>query len=143
MPPLRELNEDILLLAHYFVSQFILKIGRRVHGLSPEVKECLLKYDWPGNVRELQNTIERAVALGTSEYIQLEDLPESLLERRDIPTQSGELSYEDSLIKFKKSLILEALKETKGNYSEAASRLGLNVNHLYRLVKNLNLKDQI
>jgi two-component system response regulator HydG len=143
MPPLRELGEDILLLSHYFVSQFKLKIGRRIHGISPEVKECLLQYDWPGNVRELQNALERAVALGTSEWIELEDLPEALLERRPLSTQTGKLSYQDELLRFKKDLVLKSFEGTKGNYNEAASRLGLNPNHLYRLVKNLNLKDQI
>ncbi len=143
MPPLRELGEDILLLSHYFVSQFVMKIGRRIHGLSPEVKECLLQYDWPGNVRELQNVMERAVALGTSEWATLEDLPEALLERRSFSANSGAPSYQDKLLQFKKGLVLKAFEGTKGNYNEAASRLGLNPNHLYRLVKNLNLKDEI
>jgi transcriptional regulator with PAS, ATPase and Fis domain len=143
MPPLRELGEDVLLLSLYFVSRFTKKIGRRIHGFSPEVRECLMRYDWPGNVRELQNAMERAVALGTSEWIQLEDLPEALLERRSVPLQSESLSYQDALLQFKRDLVLKAFEGTKGNYNEAASRLGLNPNHLYRLVKNLNLKDEI
>jgi len=143
MPALRDLGDDILLLAQYFISRFTMKIGRRVHGLSAEVKECLLKYDWPGNVRELQNAIERAVALGTSEWIELEDLPESLLEKRSIPLSTSALSFQDALLQLKRDLILKAFEGTKGNFNEAATRLGLNPNHLYRLVKNLNLKDQI
>jgi len=143
MPALRDLGDDILLLAQYFISRFTMKIGRRVHGLSAEVKECLLKYDWPGNVRELQNAIERAVALGTSEWIELEDLPESLLEKRSIPLNTSVLSFQDALLQLKRDLILKAFEGTKGNFNEAATRLGLNPNHLYRLVKNLNLKDQI
>ncbi len=143
MPPLRELGEDVLLLSQYFVSRFAMKVGRRIHGFSPEVKECLLRYDWPGNVRELQNAIERAVALGTSEWIELEDLPETVLEKRAVSSQSGPLAYQDALLQFKRDLVLKAFEGTKGNYNEAASRLGLNPNHLYRLVKNLNLKDEI
>ncbi|HEY7161383.1 MAG TPA: helix-turn-helix domain-containing protein, partial [Acidobacteriota bacterium] len=99
--------------------------------------------DWPGNVRELQNAIERAVALGTSEWIELEDLPEPLLEKRSIPANSSALSFQDALLQLKRDLILKAFEGTKGNFNEAASRLGLNPNHLYRLVKNLNLKDEI
>jgi transcriptional regulator of acetoin/glycerol metabolism len=87
--------------------------------------------------------VERAVALGTSDWIELEDLPEPLLERRSASTQPGNSSYQDALLKFKKDQVLKAFEGTKGNYNEAASRLGLNPNHLYRLVKNLNLKDQI
>lgn len=143
MPALRDLGDDILLLAQYFISRFTMKIGRRVHGLSAEAKECLLKYDWPGNVRELQNAIERAVALGTSEWIELDDLPESLLEKRSIPLNSSTLLFQDALLQLKRELILKAFEGTKGNFNEAASRLGLNPNHLYRLVKNLNLKDEI
>jgi transcriptional regulator with GAF, ATPase, and Fis domain len=143
MPPLRELGDDILLLAQYFISMYTAKIGRRVHGLSNDAKECLLKYDWPGNIRELQNTIERAVALGTSEWIELEDLPEPLLEKRPIPSNPNNLSFQDALLQLKRDLILKAFEGTKGNFNEAASRLGLNPNHLYRLVKNLNLKDEI
>src|SRR5919106_297733 len=105
MPSLRELGEDILLLSQYFISRFALKIGRRIHGLSPEVRECLFQYDWPGNVRELQNVMERAVALGTSEWIQLEDLPEAVLEKRAISTQSGPLSYQDALLQFKRDIV--------------------------------------
>ncbi len=143
MPSLRELGDDILLLAQYFISTYTTKIGRRVHGLSADAKECLLKYDWPGNVRELQNAIERAVALGTSEWIELDDLPEPLLEKRPIPSNPGPLSFQDALLQLKRDLILKAFEGTKGNFNEAASRLGLNPNHLYRLVKNLSLKDQI
>ena len=143
MPALREISEDILILAQHFVAQFQRKIGRKIQGFSPAVKDCLLHYDWPGNVRELQNALERAVALGTSEWIQLEDLPETMLERRSISVDQEHLPYQDALLQLKRNLVLKAFDGTRGNYGEAAARLGVNLNHLYRLVKNLNLKDQI
>jgi two-component system, NtrC family, response regulator HydG len=143
MPPLRDLGDDIVLLSQYFISQFAQKIGRRVLGLSNEAKECMLRYDWPGNIRELQNAIERAVALGTSEWIQWDDLPESLMEIYSPSSNIDADTYQATLVRVKKEIVLKAFKGTDGNYNEAAARLGIQPNHLYRLVKNLKLKDQI
>ena len=69
MPPLRERREDIMLLASYFVDKYRAMCNRKLTGISPEARASLLAYDWPGNVRELENMIERAVVLGTSEWI--------------------------------------------------------------------------
>src|SRR5262249_19097037 len=66
MPPLRERGDDIATLAEYFANKYGEQCKRRVRGLSPEARTCLLNYEWPGNVRELQNAIERAVVLGSS-----------------------------------------------------------------------------
>ena len=69
MPPLRERREDIMLLASYFVDKYGTRCNRKLKGISPEARASLLAYDWPGNVRELENMIERAVVLGTSDWI--------------------------------------------------------------------------
>ncbi|HEX8118204.1 MAG TPA: sigma 54-interacting transcriptional regulator, partial [Pyrinomonadaceae bacterium] len=81
MPPLRERREDIPLLASYFVSKYASKFKRRVTGLSPEARACLVNYDWPGNVRELENAVERAVVMCTGEIIGVDDLPPLLTPR--------------------------------------------------------------
>ena len=73
MPALRERREDILLLASYFVEKYATMCNRRLKGISPEARNQLLAYDWPGNVRELENTIERAVVLGTTDWIRPAD----------------------------------------------------------------------
>ncbi|HEV7684098.1 MAG TPA: sigma 54-interacting transcriptional regulator, partial [Pyrinomonadaceae bacterium] len=80
MPPLRERQEDIPLLANYFAAKYGERCNRRITGISAEAQARLVGYDWPGNVRELENAIERAVVLGATDRILLEDLPESLLE---------------------------------------------------------------
>ena len=80
LPPLRERRDDILLLAKYFVSRFSGECNRQVFGISPEAEGLLLHNDWPGNIRELENAIERAVVLGSSEFILPEDLPECVFE---------------------------------------------------------------
>src|SRR5215203_5864335 len=81
MPALRERRDDIMLLANYFADKYGARCNRKLRGVSPEARNCLTAYDWPGNVRELENTIERAIVLGTTDLVLAEDLPEALLER--------------------------------------------------------------
>ena len=102
-------------------------------------RRCLLSYGWPGNVRELENSIERAVVLGSTEYIQPEDLPEPVLE---VAVASGQIStrYHESLREAKKQIVTKALAQAEGNYREAANQLGLHPNNLHRLIRNLGLK---
>jgi Nif-specific regulatory protein len=101
-----------------------------------------MNYDWPGNVRELENTIERALVLGTTDVILLDDLPESLLETAPSATVSG-TRYHDAVVEAKKKIIVQAMAESTGNYTEAAKVLGVHVNYLHRLIKNLDLKERL
>jgi Nif-specific regulatory protein len=141
-PPLRERREDIPLLANYFVARYVEKTGRKIAGISPQARACLIRYDWPGNVRELENAIERAVVLGSTELIEPEDLPESVLE-----TVSGggviAGGYHQSMIEAKKRLILGAIEQAGGSHLEAAKLLGINPTYLSRLIRNLNLKTAV
>ncbi len=142
MPPLRERREDITMLANYFVSKCIKKCHMRSKKLAPETLECLVNYDWPGNVRELENAIERALVLSAADVIQPEDLPESILEKGLGPSTEG-ASYHNQMKALKKQLILNALEETKRNYTAAAQLLGVHVNYLHRLIRNLDLKEAL
>ena len=138
-PPLRERREDIPLLANYFVAKYVEKTGRKIAGISPQARAYLIRYDWPGNVRELENTIERAVVLGSSELIEPEDLPESVLES----VSGGEVAaggYHEGLIEAKKRLILGAIEQAGGSQIGAAKLLGVNPTYLSRLIRNLNVK---
>jgi Nif-specific regulatory protein len=138
MPSLRERREDIQLLANFFATRYAEKCKRRIQGLSPEARAALLAYDWPGNVRELENAIERAVVLGVTDTIQPEDLPEVVLETEPTP---GERNYHEAVKEAKRQLILKALEQSEGSYTEAAKLLGVHPNYLHRLVRNLNLKE--
>ncbi len=142
MPPLRERHEDIPLLANYFAAKYADKCNRRIAGISAEAQTRLVGYDWPGNVRELENAIERAVVLGTSGRILLEDLPESVLESEPAATAPG-TKYHEAVAQTKKQIILSAMQQAKGNFTEAAKLLGVHPNYLHRLIRNLNLKDQL
>jgi transcriptional regulator with GAF, ATPase, and Fis domain len=142
MPALRDRREDIPMLSDYFVAKYLKKCRMRTKKLSPEAMLCLVNYDWPGNVRELENAIERALVLSVSDVIQPEDLPESILEKGLSPSIEG-AKYHNEVKELKKQLILNALQETKGNYTEAAQLLGVHVNYLHRLIRNLDLKEAL
>jgi len=141
MPALRERRDDIPMLAAYFAAQYAEKVKRRVAGISPEARNCLMRYEWPGNVRELENAIERAVVLGSTELILPDDLPDSILEET---AASGEpvSALHDGIREAKKVLIERAIEQANGNYTEAAKILGVHANHLFRLIRTLNLKPK-
>lgn len=141
MPALRERKEDIPLLAAFFAAQHGEKVKRRVAGISPEARACLMRYDWPGNVRELENAIERAVVLGSTESILAEDLPEAILEETAAAGESVN-ALADGVREAKKVLIERAIEQANGNYTEAAKLLGVHANHLFRLIRTLNLKPK-
>ncbi len=142
LPRLRQRPEDIPLLASYFATKYADKCNRRVTGISPEAKARLIGYDWPGNVRELENAIERAVVLGTTESILLEDLPEAVLES-EVSLSAPVTKYHEAVAETKKQIIVNAMEQADGNYTEAARFLGVHPNYLHRLIRNLNLKDQL
>jgi transcriptional regulator with GAF, ATPase, and Fis domain len=142
MPALRDRPEDIPLLANYFAAKYAERCNRRIIGIAAEAQARLASYDWPGNVRELENTIERAVVLGATDRILLEDLPESVLESEPAAAAPG-TKYHEAVAGTKRQIILSAMQQAKGSYTEAAKLLGVHPNYLHRLVRNLNLKEQV
>lgn len=141
MPPLRERRDDIALLANYFVSINSKKCKRRVLGIAEDARRALQGYDWPGNVRELENAIERAVVLGASGLITADDLPERLLES-DSPSESAGC-FHQAVLEAKKQLVIKAVRDANGNYTQAAKALGVHPNNLHRLIRTLNVKSAI
>jgi two-component system, NtrC family, response regulator HydG len=142
MPALRARRDDIPLLSSYFVEKYGAKCNRKLKGISPAARERLLAYDWPGNVRELENALERAVVLGTTDFILAEDLPEVLLETEVVDTTPA-TKYHEAVAQTKKKLILSSIDQAKGNFTEAAKSLGVHPNYLHRLIRNLNLREQL
>ncbi len=142
MPALRERKEDIVMLARHFVQKYAKRCKVKAKPVSREATATLLNHDWPGNVRELENAIEHALVLGSSDTVLAEDLPECLLEH-PAPYEFPEGKYHAMVKELKKELILDAVRETRGNYSEAAGILGVHPNYLHRLIRNLGLKDAL
>jgi Nif-specific regulatory protein len=147
MPALRDRREDIPLLANFFATKYAGRFKRRVTGLAPAARDCLVSYDWPGNVRELENAVERAVVLGSTERILPEDLPETILESRPSPEGAGEAgapsnNYHDAVREAKRQIIQRAVEQAGGRLTDAARLLGVHPNYLHRLLRNLDLKDK-
>ena len=139
IPPLREHPEDILALAEYFCARHARGCNRNVLGISREAMTCLAQYDWPGNIRELENALERAVVIGSSDRILLEDLPETILETaRSTPQVPAK--YHQAVRNLKKQLILSSLDQAGGSVTEAAKLLGVHANYLHRLMRNFDLR---
>ena len=141
MPALRERRDDVPLLAAFFAAHYGEKVKRRITGISPHARTALTRYDWPGNVRELENALERAVVLGSTEMILPEDLPDSILEET---AGAGEpvSPLHEAIREAKISVIERAIEQANGNYTEAAKLLGVHANHLFRLIRTLNMKPK-
>jgi len=139
VPCLADRREDIPLLARHFLERFSQKNRKKVKGFSPHTLDQMLRYDWPGNVRELMNTVERAVVMSRSDYIQPEDLPLEIQNRRQENELESSLHIPDegvSLEKMEKEAIIKTLASTSGNKSEAARRLGITRKTLRKKLKD-------
>ena len=139
-PPLRERQSDIRVLAMHFASKFGAQCGRRIGGISPEAEAYLMHYDWPGNIRELENALERAVVLGSSDIIQLEDLPESIREIARPADVARAPALQDAVDQAKREAIAKAFQQAKNDHAGAAELLGVHPNYLYRLMRNLGMR---
>ena len=139
VPPLRDRLDDAALLITYFVRKHARQCKRRIRGVTKEARARLIGYEWPGNVRELENAIERALVLGSGDWIGLEDLPEHLLEVT--PQADAAEGYHAGVNEAKRRLIREAVDRAGGNYAQAARLLGLQPTYLHRLVRNLGLRN--
>jgi Nif-specific regulatory protein len=122
MPPLRERKTDILLLADFFLERYAEENDREVKRLSTPAIDMLMAYHWPGNVRELENCIERAVLLCEEGAIHSYHLPPTLQTGKESGTLP-DLSLEDAVAALEKEMIIDALKNTRGNITLAAEIL--------------------
>ena len=142
LPPLRERGSDVLLLAHFFVTQLAERMGSPVTGVNHDAAKKLLTYPWPGNVRELKNCIERALALCESTEITVMDLPERIAEVHSIQSiVRDEVNSElVSLEELEKRYIQKVLTILGGNKAQTAKVLGIERKSLYRKLERMSLK---
>jgi len=119
LPPLRERLEDVPLLVNAFVERLRERTGKRITGLSPEAMDRFMTYSWPGNVRELRSVLEYAFVIAEKGTIGLEQLPHPLVSE---PSRRLSNSKEPE----EKVALIEALRKSNGNQSEAARILGVN-----------------
>jgi transcriptional regulator with PAS, ATPase and Fis domain len=147
LPPLRDIKEDIPTLVRHFLQKLGPKISPSVREISPEVMAILLSYDWPGNIRELQNMIERALSLCTGPRITREHLPEGILgeQARSEPTGSdvparGDEPLHLAVSNAEREQLIEALRRTGGNRTEAAALLNIHRTTLYYRLKKFGVR---
>ena len=123
MPSLRERKSDIPLLAQHFIHKYSERCHRKITGISTEAKKILIAAEWQGNIRELENVIERAIVMGATDKIKLEDLPKEMIEKNS----SGFILNGDfyaQLKQAKQKIVLSAISSSNGNFTEAARLLG-------------------
>jgi len=135
MPPLRERDGDILLLADYFVEKFSKMNPKPVRRISTPAIDAFMSYHWPGNVRELENVIKRAIILSDDGVIHAYHLPPTLQSAESSGTRYRG-SLEQRLAAVELELIVDALKSSRGNMAEAARELGVT-----ERVMNLRVRD--
>ncbi|WP_312474232.1 sigma 54-interacting transcriptional regulator [Neobacillus sp.] len=150
IPPLRERQEDIIELTHFFLNDFSQRYQRPIYEFSPDVMQELLHYHWPGNIRELRNIAERLVVFATDGVIKKEYLPFSagnvdLEKNRMISSNAPEerdetiLSLQEEMDQHEKKVIERALRIVKGNKLECAKHLGITRATLYNRLKRLGV----
>ena len=144
IPPLRDRQEDIPLLAQHFLNHYARRNRKTVKGFAPLAMDMLLKYGWPGNVRELENAIERAVILVSGEHLTDKHLPLRIVRQHPghvpaevaaPPATDGNRTLED----LEKDAIMATLAATEGNKSETARRLGISRKTLHNKLKAYDL----
>lgn len=146
LPSLRERVEDVELLANSFLRHYAEKTGKFIIGISPDALRCLESYSWPGNVRQLENTIERAVALETTEEIQIERLSDIVRNRTEsvkgelFSLPDGPFDLEGFLTRVESSLVSQALRQADGNQTLAAQRLKLTKGSLRHKLLTLQIR---
>ncbi len=124
IPPLRRRKTDILLLADHFVEKYNGLYHKKIKRISTPAIDMLMSYHWPGNVRELENCIERAVLLSRDGVIHGHHLPPTLQTAEATGTRPRD-TLKEALANMERELILDALKDTRGNMAKAARLLGI------------------
>ena len=138
-PPLRERQDDILLLVEYYIDRYASKAGKTIRSIETKTLELLKSYPWPGNIRELQNVIERSVILCDTETFSVD---EAWLAREPIQTRLISQPLSDQLLTHEKDMIEAALAEASGRVSGpsgAAAKLGLPPSTLESKIRSLKI----
>lgn len=140
--PLRQRREDIITLAHEFLSKFSEEAGQPL-TISPQVIRILRDYDWPGNVRELQNVLEHASIVRSGTQIEVQHLPAYLQPAEEACRQFQYNPYDlkKALATIEKELILGALSHSNNNRSAAIKKLGISRRAFYEKLRRYNIAE--
>jgi Nif-specific regulatory protein len=140
IPPMRERGADVLLLSDYFTKKYAKIHNKNINRISTPAIDMLSAYHWPGNVRELENVIERSVLVAQDDVINGHDLPPTL-QMKDLQSRGERKNTFETLVaSYEKELITEALKDTRGNQSEAARVLGTTKRVIQYKIRNYGIE---
>lgn len=139
MPALRERSEDVKILAEYFLRKTGNTNNQKTKSINEEGITVLQNYSWPGNVRELENLIERLSVITLENEISADLISSHLNPQSQKFSNYNNLSLDDALFSFEKSLIIDALKQTNGNKNKAAKLLKINTSTLYYKLEKYDL----
>jgi len=141
LPPLRERTGDVPLLARAFLKEFARENNKAVSEFTTDALDALAAYPWPGNVRELRAAMEHAVVFCRGERIAVRDLPASVRNAPAAAAGSTTIPSELTIKEAEKQLLIRALKETGGNRTLAAKRIGMSRRTLHRKLHTYHLED--
>lgn len=142
-PSLRDISEDVPLLARHLLAKFCQEMRREPKQLSPAALQRLRQYDWPGNVRELENEMKRVAVLSEGPEVTEDDLSDTIRSRPSHapPVPTGQrLSLQETVEEVEKRLIRETLTECQNNQTQTAERLGLSRQGLIKKLKRYGIK---
>jgi DNA-binding NtrC family response regulator len=138
LPPLRDRQEDIPLLAVHFIRQQNARFSTDIKGLTPEAMQALRLYEWPGNIRQLCNVIEAAMTIASGNYIGLPELTQ-LIETGKIDQTADQADYSSALGQFETEYLTRLLRKHGGNVEEAATEAKMNMATIYRKLKKYGI----
>ena len=138
LPPLREREDDAVILAKHFLKKFAEKYNKEIKGLSGEAIKLIRTYPWPGNVRELENAMARAVSLAEGNLIKPEEMHLEFI-AKELPDAS--LGLLQAVKETERKKIIEVLRKCQGDKTETAKILGISRRALYYKLNELNIKE--
>ncbi len=141
LPPLKEREEDIPVLADHFLDKYRKELNKNIKGIDNEAMRALLSYEWKGEVRELENVLERAAIFCKGEFITLNDLPSGFSQIQSTSDFTKLGSLDESVRKFEKNYILRALETNNYDKEKTAELLQIGLSTLYRKLKDLEIAD--
>jgi two-component system, NtrC family, response regulator len=134
LPPLRDREGDLPLLANAFLHRYAKENRKRINGFTQQALKSIGQYEWPGNIRELENRIKRAVVMAEGSKINPLDL--------ELTTALGKyqgLGLKEARDALEKDMIKKCLQRNKGNITQTADELGVSRPTLYELMEKLNI----
>ena len=134
LEPLRNRQNDCVLLANYFIKKFAKDSPNKVVGLSKEAKKLINDYKWPGNIRELENVISLALFYCDGDLISKSDLINSGLNHELEKNKTDNIESDKTLSKVTKEIVIEALEKNNGNKTKTAEELGISRSTIYRIL---------